>query len=263
MVYKFSRAWTHPLHRPIYASKAHYCSRDKKPPLEETIIIEVADDETASPAVRQSSHGRSLRSGNKLQDNETLCKFPVGKNPNVTVTFHDYKTLEHDIFLNDIIIDFCLTYLYEIILNKEDAPKVHIFSTMFYKRLLTQMSSKSLKPDSFEKNPCLSSAQKRHMRVRRWTKNVELFSKDMIIIPICEDSHWYLVIVVKPGLIVYAPNSEARRLKGEPFFMVLDRFLFIHHCLTNTFIGSLGESKMDAVSNVRSYLKHEWEAKVS
>ena len=98
---------------------------------------------------------------------------------------------------------------------------------MFYKRMLTQPSGKSLKPDSFEKNPHLSEAQKRHIRVKGWTKNVELFSKDMIIIPICEHSHWYLVIVIKPGLIVNAPDSEARRLKGEPFFIVLDRCSFM------------------------------------
>ena len=64
----------------------------------------------------------------------------MGKSPNVTVTFQDYKTLEHDTFLNDIIIDFYLTYLHTNNLNKEDAPNVYIFSTMFYKRMLTQPS---------------------------------------------------------------------------------------------------------------------------
>ena len=204
----------------------------RKTPSVETVIIEVDDDETPtrSAASKRPSHGRSLRSENKLQDTDKLCEFPLGKSPSVTVTFQDYKTLEHDTFLNDIIIDFYLTYLYENKLNKEDAPNVYIFSTMFYKRMLTQPTSKRLKPDSFEKNPNLSSAQKRHMRVKGWTKNVELFSKDMIIIPICEHSHWYLVIVIKPGLIVHVPDSEARRLKGEPFFIVLDRFYHFHHC---------------------------------
>ena len=196
----------------------------RKTPSVETVIIEVDDDDTP---VRRNNHGRSLRSEHKLQDTDKLCEFPVGRSPNVTVTFQDYKTLEHDVFLNDIIIDFYLTYLHENKLNKEDAPNVYIFSTMFYKRMLTQPSSKSLKPDSFEKNPTLSAAQKRHRRVKGWTKNVELFSKDMIIIPICEHSHWYLVIVIKPGLIVNAPDSEARRLKGEPFFIVLDRFFHL------------------------------------
>ena len=202
------------------------CPASKKVSSAETVIIEVEDDDTPSPALKRTQ-GRSLRSEHKLQDTDKLCEFPVGKSPNVTVTFQDYKTLEHDTFLNDIIIDFYLTYLHTNNLNKEDAPNVYIFSTMFYKRMLTQPSSKSLKPDSFEKNPSLTSAQKRHMRVRGWTKNVDLFTKDMIIIPICEHSHWYLVIVIKPGLIVNAPDSEARRVKGEPFFIVLDRFEFL------------------------------------
>ena len=187
------------------------------------VVIEVDDDGIPSPTTRKN---RGRRSEKKMQDTDKLCEFPVGKSPNITVTFQDYKTLEHDIFLNDIIIDFYLTYLHENKLNKEDALNVYIFSTMFYKRMLTQPSSKSLKPDSFEKNQALSAAQKRHMRVRGWTKNVQLFSKDMIIIPICEHSHWYLVIVIKPGLIVNAVDTEARRLKGEPFFVVLDRFAF-------------------------------------
>jgi len=221
------------------------CPASKKVSSAETVIIEVEDDDTPSPAFKRT-HGRSLRSEHKLQDTDKLCEFPMGKSPNVTVTFQDYKTLEHDTFLNDIIIDFYLTYLHTNNLNKEDAPNVYIFSTMFYKRMLTQPSSKSLKPDSFEKNPSLTSAQKRHMRVRGWTKNVDLFTKDMIIIPICEHSHWYLVIVIKPGLVVNAPESEARRVKGEPFFIVLD---------------SLGESKTTAVNNVRSYLELEWQAK--
>ena len=207
------------------------------------VVIEVDDDGIPSPTTRKN---RGRRSEKKMQDTDKLCEFPVGKSPNITVTFQDYKTLEHDIFLNDIIIDFYLTYLHENKLNKEDALNVYIFSTMFYKRMLMQSPIKSSK-DSFEKNPALSEAQKRHMRVRGWTKDVQLFSKDMIIIPICEHSHWYLVIVIKPGLITNAISSEARRLKGEPFFIVLD---------------SLGEARTTSVNNVRSYLELEWKAKM-
>ena len=81
----------------------------RKTPSVETVIIEVDDDETPSPAASKRSHGRSLRSENKLQDEDELCEFPLGKNPSVTVTFRDYKTLELDTFLNDIIIDFMVS----------------------------------------------------------------------------------------------------------------------------------------------------------
>ena len=65
------------------------------------LVISI-DDEVMSPAAASC---RILRSENELQDSDELCVYPVGRNPNVIVTFQDYKTLEHDIFLNDIIID--------------------------------------------------------------------------------------------------------------------------------------------------------------
>ena len=75
------------------------------------------------------------------------------------------------------------------------------------------------------------------MRVKGWSKNVELFYKDMTII--YEHSHWYQVIVKEPGPIINAPGRATRRLKGETFFIVLD---------------SLGKSQNEAVTNIMSYL---------
>ena len=41
-----------------------------------------------------------------------------------------------------------------------------------------------------EDNKDLSAAEKRHARVKRWTKSVNIFDKDFIIVPINEASHW-------------------------------------------------------------------------
>ena len=49
------------------------------------------------------------------------------------VPYKDYKTLEHDTWLNDIIIDFFLAWLYREVLEEEARPRVHIFTTMFYR----------------------------------------------------------------------------------------------------------------------------------
>ena len=231
-------------------------------------------DETPSPPASKRSDDRKLRSENKPQDTDKICEFPLprgtqglGKSRSVIVTFMDYKKLEYDTYLNDTIIDLYLAYLHENKLNKED--NVYLFSTWFYKCMVTQSQK-----GSFEKNTKLSAAQKRHRRVEDFTENVDLFSKDMLIIPICEHSHWYLVIVIKPGQIVPAPVTEARRLEGEPFFIVLDRFSITKLDLPSmlgkpllSIIGSLGKEShvqsKTAVINVRSYLEHEWGAKVS
>lgn len=49
-------------------------------------------------------------------------------------------------------------------------------------------------------DPTLSAAQKRHARVKTWTKNVNLFEKDFVIVPINENAHWFLAIICFPGL---------------------------------------------------------------
>ena len=183
-------------------------------------IIEVEDTETPSPIPV-----RSLRSATVLTEHSKLCEFPMGTKGSVTVCLNDYKTLEHDTFLNDIIIDFYLTYLFHKFLNKEDRPTVHIFSTMFYKRL-NSTPKKASTVASYEKDSSLKPAQKRHLRVKGWTKNVNLFEKNMVIIPICEHSHWYLVIAIRPGLITVSSvnylksflvtiSSDPRRLRGQ------------------------------------------------
>ena len=46
-----------------------------------------------------------------------------------------------------------------------------------------------------------TAAGKRHARVQKWTKNVNIFQKDFIVIPINEHAHWFLAIICFPGLV--------------------------------------------------------------
>lgn len=101
-----------------------------------------------------------------------------------------------DQYLNDVIIDFFLNYLQLEIMTDEQKSKTHIFSSFFYKRLTTTTTRQK----QTEKDVKLSAAQKRHARVKSWTKNVNIFEKDFIIIPINEQSHWFLAIICFPGL---------------------------------------------------------------
>ena len=130
-------------------------------------MIEVTDDEDSpSPA---------LCSGSAVEDHTKLLEFPPDGKDRIIVTLADFKTLEHDTFLNDIIIDFYLQFLHDK-LPEEDKKTVHILSTMFYKRL-NMTYKKSTNLPSFEKDPSLSIHVKRHLRVKRWTKHVDLFEK--------------------------------------------------------------------------------------
>ena len=71
--------------------------------------------------------------------------------------------------------------------NPEKASRLHIFSSLFYSKL-TELSE-----------------YESYQLVKRWTKNVDIFEKDFLIIPINESNHWSLTIIVRPGLLMKSP----------------------------------------------------------
>lgn len=57
----------------------------------------------------------------------------------------------------------------------------------------------------------LTAADKRYDRVKRWTKNVNIFDKDYVIVPINEHSHWFVAVICFPGL-----TGKQRMDNGQP-----------------------------------------------
>uniref|UniRef100_A0A671FP57 Sentrin-specific protease 6 n=1 Tax=Rhinolophus ferrumequinum TaxID=59479 RepID=A0A671FP57_RHIFE len=121
----------------------------------------------------------------------------------ISVTNEDLHCLSEGEFLNDVIIDFYLKYLVLEKLKKEDADRIHIFSSFFYKRL-NQRERRNHDTTN------LSIQQKRHGRVKTWTRHVDIFEKDFIFVPLNEAAHWFLAVVCFPGLEKpkYEPNPH-------------------------------------------------------
>ncbi|XP_014460094.1 sentrin-specific protease 2 isoform X1 [Alligator mississippiensis] len=88
------------------------------------------------------------------------------------VTRGDIQTLRNHQWLNDEVINFYMNLLVERN-NKQGLPVLHAFSTFFY--------------------PKLTSGG--YQAVRRWTKGVDIFSKDLILVPIHLQVHWGLVVI--------------------------------------------------------------------
>ncbi|XP_054256665.1 sentrin-specific protease 7 [Indicator indicator] len=127
------------------------------------------------------------------------------------VTTEDLECLEYGEFLNDVIIDFYLKYLLLEKTPKHLADRTHIFSSFFYK-CLTRTEKNS------EWDLKVSVAQRRHRRVRTWTRHINIFNKDYIFVPVNEESHWYIAVICFPWLeeAVYEDCPGEDSLNHQP-----------------------------------------------
>ncbi|NXE62294.1 SENP6 protease, partial [Calcarius ornatus] len=130
----------------------------------------------------------------------------------ISVTNEDLHCLNEGEFLNDVIIDFYLKYLVLEKLKKEDADRIHVFSSFFYK-CLNQRERRNIHQTSN-----LSIQQKRHGRVKTWTRHVDIFEKDFIFVPLNEAAHWFLAVICFPGLEKpkYEPNPHFHENAAMP-----------------------------------------------
>ncbi|XP_071656123.1 sentrin-specific protease 1 isoform X2 [Patagioenas fasciata] len=113
----------------------------------------------------------------------------------LTITRKDIQTLNNLNWLNDEIINFYMNLLMER--SKEKGlPTVHAFNTFFFTKLKTAG----------------------YQAVKRWTKKVDIFSVDLLLVPIHLGVHWCLAVVdFRKKTITYYDsmggiNSEACRI---------------------------------------------------
>ncbi|KAM9636156.1 sentrin-specific protease 7 isoform 3-T3 [Trichechus inunguis] len=203
------------------------------------------------------------------------------------VTNEDLECLEEGEFLNDVIIDFYLKYLILEKASDELVERSHIFSSFFYKCLTRKENNLT------EDNPNLSMAQRRHKRVRTWTRHINIFNKDYIFVPVNESSHWYLAVICFPWLeeAVYEDFSQtvpqqSQAQQSQQYNKTIDNDLHTTSTLSlgaedsqSTEMNMSVPKKMckrpcilildslkaasiqNTVQNLREYLEVEWEVK--
>ncbi|XP_029291353.1 sentrin-specific protease 1 isoform X2 [Cottoperca gobio] len=116
----------------------------------------------------------------------------------LSLTRKDLQTLSNLNWLNDEVINFYMNLLVER--SKDPSmPSVNTFSTFFYPKLRSSGYS----------------------TVRRWTKKMDIFSKDILLVPVHLGVHWCLSVVdFRKKAIMYfdsmgGNNDEACRVLLE------------------------------------------------
>jgi len=124
----------------------------------------------------------------------------------VTVDHQDLERLDEGEFLNDNIISFALRQIEE---SMAPAPKqdVLFFNSFFYTALSNKAGKKAFNYDA----------------VKRWTKNIDVFTKPYIVVPINIDLHWFLAIICNlpnlkrtaTGLDIEENDDDEMLLEGD------------------------------------------------
>lgn len=133
-----------------------------------------------------------------------IIQYPLNVKGGFAVTVPSYTCLAETEYLDDAIIEFYMEYLRLEVLTAEQRARTHMFSVFFYS-VLTARPSRGL-----HTKPGLTSSERRHERVAKWTKDVNIFEKDFLIVPVNSRNHWFLAVVCFPSLDapVYMDTDE-------------------------------------------------------
>jgi hypothetical protein len=114
---------------------------------------------------------------------------PPNDRGSVTLTSYDLERLKPGEFLNDTLIEFYMKHLMIDVLTPEQRARCYVFNTFFFDKIAAG------RPDN----------GKYYADVARWTKDVDLFAKDFVFIPINENAHWRLIVVCFAGELLNGP----------------------------------------------------------
>ncbi|KAJ5223699.1 hypothetical protein N7468_008241 [Penicillium chermesinum] len=121
---------------------------------------------------------------------------PETHTPASEVDVDDRDRLREDEFLNDNLIAFYMRFLQDHLerTNPEVAKKVYFFNTYFFEALTK--SPKNERGINYN-------------AVAKWTRGVDLFSYDYVVVPINQNAHWYIAIICNlPSLVLDSGDGE-------------------------------------------------------
>ncbi|XP_031619971.1 sentrin-specific protease 7-like [Contarinia nasturtii] len=174
-------------------------------PYNNVLIMETESSDAVCKAIKELfyfcdeiSHDEIEKMTNKIKsrkrkisdrDPDNCLQYPPTGSGRLSIYVNDYASLACDEYLNDNIVNYYIRYLTCEVLTDEQKKVTHIFDSFFY-QVLTNT------PSTDRKN----SKKEKLARLDRWTKNINIFDMDFIVVPINQSKHWYLAIICFAGL---------------------------------------------------------------
>ncbi|XP_075511183.1 putative ubiquitin-like-specific protease 2A isoform X2 [Primulina tabacum] len=157
--------------------------------------------------------------------------YPKGDPDAVCISKKDVDLLQPMTFINDTVIDFYIKYL----LNRMSAEqhRFHAFNAFFFRKLADLDQDPSRARDG----------KKAFQRVWKWTRNVNLFEKDYLLIPVNFSSHWSLIVICHPGKVANCKENDMDDSSEMPCILHMDSLQGSHR----------GFEKL-----IQNYLLEEW-----
>ncbi|XP_063935528.1 probable ubiquitin-like-specific protease 2A isoform X2 [Daucus carota subsp. sativus] len=176
--------------------------------------------------------------------------FPKGEVDAVSIGWNDIQLLQPRTFINDTIIDFYMKYLKNQVKHKE-VPQFHFFNCFFFRKLVDLDGDFSREHEGREV----------FLRVRKWTRKLNLFEKDYIFIPVNFSSHWSLIVICHPAEVANLKDEEMQKLANRevkevkefckvPCILHMDSIKGSHRGLEKLFQGYLLEEWKDRHSDL-------------
>uniref|UniRef100_A0A667XP00 SUMO specific peptidase 2 n=1 Tax=Myripristis murdjan TaxID=586833 RepID=A0A667XP00_9TELE len=111
------------------------------------------------------------------------------------ITQRDLATLQEGSWLNDEVINFYLSLVMERCSGQATGLKVYSFSTFFFPKLWGGGGGQA----------------GGHTAVKRWTKAVDVFSYDLILVPLHLGVHWAMAVIDLKSRTVKSYDSMGQR----------------------------------------------------
>lgn len=226
--------------------------RDKIKSQQKTVIHLGGNEGSTRDKELESSNPRVLRdksAGSSNSNNNNLRYVYEARGQTVEIYSSNLKCLSPEAYLDDSIMKFFTAYLLNELCTAANARTIHVFDNYFHKRLC----------ETFPQNSEKYVDQAKWKQLNKWFSGVDIFEKNFLIFPICQEEHWYAVIVCYPGEVADVDQSEipmpqetgreeSPGPKPIPGIIVMD---------------SLGMNKRLITKEIREFLDFEWRTRLT